>query len=222
MFTLAEIKGGFGDMQGTNWTERQFEAGDLRKDETVFYEGTSKLFWGSTWEEWVFEEDEETGELIPIVGNPDKTVGIYKYSEQVKVENNHGDEMDVVADAGTDLIIFRYADILLLYAETLNKNGKTNEAYQYINEVRRRAGLDDLTAGLSESDFHEAIIQERAVELMFESIRMFDLKRWGLWNSSLVANDPNFEGFVDGKSEVAPIPQRALDLNENLVQNPGY
>ena len=172
--------------------------------------------------EWVWEEDEE-GNPVSRLGDPDKGVGIYKYSEQVAVGGE--DWMDVLAHAGTDFIVLRYADILLLYAETLNKNGNTGEAYQYVDMVRERAGLLTLSTykpGLSTDAFHEQIKHERFVELFGENVRFFDLKRWGMFGPGLAANDDNFDGFVVGKSEFAPIPQRALDLNENLVQNPGY
>jgi tetratricopeptide (TPR) repeat protein len=224
MFTLIEDFGGFGDMQATNYALEQFEEedGDVRKDLSVFYPGTSREWWNHSYDEWAWEEDEE-GNLVSRLGNPDKVVGIYKYSEQVKVGEN--DYLDIIADAGSDFIVIRYADVLLLYAETLNQNGKTGEAYQYVDEIRERAGLPPLSTnnpGLSQADFHEQIKHERFVELFGENIRFFDLKRWGMWGPELAANDDNFDGFVVGKSEFAPIPQRALDLNENLVQNPGY
>jgi hypothetical protein len=43
-----------------------------------------------------------------------------------------------------------------------------------------------------------------------------------MYNSENVVRDPNFESFVEGRSEVQPIPQSELDLNPNLIQNPGY
>ena len=224
MFTLVEDFGGFGDMQATNYALTQFqeEAGDNRTDESVFYSGTSKLWWNHDYDEWAWEEDEE-GNPVSRLGDPDKGVGIYKYSEQVAVGGE--DWMDVLAHAGTDYVVLRYADILLLYAETLNKNEKTGDAYQYVDMVRQRAGLPTLSTykpGLSQDAFHEQIKHERFVELFGENIRFFDLKRWGMFGPGLAANDDNFDGFVVGRSEFAPIPQRALDLNENLVQNPGY
>jgi len=224
MFTLVEDFGGFGDMQATNYALEQFqeEDDDLRTDVSVFYPGTSREYWNHPYDEWAWEEDEE-GELVSRLGDPDKTVGIYKYSEQAAVGEE--DWMDITQDAGTDFIVIRYADILLLYAETLNQNGKTADAYQYVDMIRERAGLPALStymAGLGKEAFHEQIIHERFTELFGENIRFFDLKRWGMWGPELAANDDNFDGFVVGKSEFAPIPQRALDLNENLMQNPNY
>jgi starch-binding outer membrane protein, SusD/RagB family len=65
---------------------------------------------------------------------------------------------------------------LLFLAEALNEQGKTGEAAPYLNEVRRRAGLENTTAS-SQADMREAILQERRVELAFENKRWFDLVR---------------------------------------------
>src|SRR5690606_10315969 len=74
--------------------------------------------------------------------------------------------------------IYRYADVLLMLAEALNEEGKTDEAYEYINTVRTRAGLDILV-GLNQDEFREAVYHEERVELAFENKRWFDLLRTG-------------------------------------------
>ena len=130
-------------------------------------------------------------------------------------------------DGGTDFILIRYADVLLLYAETLNENGKTNEAYQYVDMVRERSNMNSLAEahpeiGNDQELFLEQLKHERVVELSGELVRFFDLKRWGMFNSSNAVRDPNFETFKEGRSEFQPIAQSELDLNGNLIQNPGY
>lgn len=92
-------------------------------------------------------------------------------------------------ETSDDFIVIRYADVLLMLAECLNEQGFTpnGEAFQLLNEVRRRAGLPDKTAdnadpGLavaSQQAFREAVWQERRVELAFEDHRWFDLLREG-------------------------------------------
>ncbi len=74
---------------------------------------------------------------------------------------------------------FRFAEILLIYAEAQNEaSGVNDKVYSAINRVRNRAGLPDLPTGLSQSEMRERIIQERRVEFCFENHRWFDLIRW--------------------------------------------
>jgi len=119
----------------------------------------------------------------------------------------------------------RYADVLLMYAECLNEIGSTTDAYQYVDRVRKRAGLETLSAampGLNQQEFLNQIKHERLTELTGEGHRFNDLKRWGDLNSSLSSRDPGFENFVTGKHELLPIPQRDLDINPNMDQNPKW
>src|SRR5215471_7319946 len=84
--------------------------------------------------------------------------------------------------------VYRYAETLLLHAEAENEaNGPAN-AYASINAVRARAGLPPL-AGLTQAQFRDAVRQERSWELAFESKRLFDLKRWGLY-IQVIGADP--------------------------------
>lgn len=79
---------------------------------------------------------------------------------------------------GTNWPVYRYAEVILLYAEALNENGKTTNATQYLNMVRNRAGLGNTTAS-SQVDVRAAILAERRVELAFENKRWLDLVRTG-------------------------------------------
>ncbi|MBC7847440.1 MAG: RagB/SusD family nutrient uptake outer membrane protein [Flavobacterium sp.] len=116
----------------------------------------------------------------------------------------------------------RLADVLLMYAECLNANGGTINAYQYVNKVRTRAGLANLPIGLSQQAFLTQIKHERLLELTGEGHRFNDLKRWGDLGSSLKTKDPGFNNFEIGKHELLPIPQRELDINPNMKQNPEW
>src|SRR5690606_40858776 len=78
--------------------------------------------------------------------------------------------------------VYRYADVLLMLAEALNEEGRTGEAYEYINAVRIRAGLETLS-GLNQIAFRQAVYQEERVELAFENHRWFDLLRTDLARS---------------------------------------
>jgi len=74
----------------------------------------------------------------------------------------------------------RLSEVYLAYAEALNEanGGSTSEAYTYVNKVRNRVDLDDLPSGLSQEEFREAVLRERALELGYEQTRWFDLIRW--------------------------------------------
>ena len=80
---------------------------------------------------------------------------------------------------GTDYVMLRYADILLMYAEARNEeSGPDGTIYEAINKVRARAGMPEVATGLSQDELRQAIRDEREVELMMEGIRYFDLIRW--------------------------------------------
>lgn len=119
----------------------------------------------------------------------------------------------------------RYADLLLMYAECLNATGSTSQAYQYVDQVRARAGLASLTSvkpGMTQAQFLAQIKHERITELTGEGHRWDDLARWGDLGPALASHDAGFKNFIVGKNEFFPIPQREIDINRNLKQNPGY
>jgi starch-binding outer membrane protein, SusD/RagB family len=127
--------------------------------------------------------------------------------------------------------IYRYADVLLMYAEALNELGEPGQAIQYVNQVRARArngtGAEgraqpaDLPA-TSQAATREAIFQERHWELAFEGKRWFDMVRRGAdYFLAAQANDPTATD-PQATDMLWPIPQAQIDLNPQLTQNPGY
>jgi tetratricopeptide (TPR) repeat protein len=119
----------------------------------------------------------------------------------------------------------RYADVLLMYAECLNETNATQQAYQYVDMVRQRAGLAPLSTtmpGLGHDQFLVQLKHERITELTGEGHRWNDLARWGDLSSALATRDAGFSNFVKNKHELLPIPQYDLDTDHNLKQNPGY
>jgi starch-binding outer membrane protein, SusD/RagB family len=124
----------------------------------------------------------------------------------------------------------RFADVLLMYAEALNALGQTNNAYQYVDRVRQRSGLEKLSVtkpGMSQAQFLQQLMHERIMELTGEQVRWNDLARWGYFDDAtklaeLKAHDPEFNNFVIGKSKYMPIPQTEIDINPNLKQNPNW
>lgn len=134
--------------------------------------------------------------------------------------------------------ILRYADVLLMIAEAENEanQGPTTLAYDCINEVRERAGIATLS-GLSYSDFQQEVRDERGRELCFESLRKYDLVRWGIYvkamrddlgaavTDSRWATAAQFVGVKEvpkrttDKHQFLPIPAKELAVNTKLEQN---
>lgn len=111
----------------------------------------------------------------------------------------------------------RFADVLLLAAEANNRATAPNEAkaQTYLNRVRQRAFNNTATnITLTGTSLRQAIWDERRLELAMEGDRFFDLVRTGQAPGKIT-------GFVTGKNEVFPIPQREVDIS-GLTQNPNY
>ncbi|MDO4165433.1 MAG: RagB/SusD family nutrient uptake outer membrane protein, partial [Bacteroides sp.] len=112
-----------------------------------------------------------------------------------------------------DIVLFRYADVLLMMAEAKVRNGEDGSTE--LNLIRARAGMGSREATLPN------LLDERLLELMWEGWRRQDLIRFGCFTSAYDAR-PQLSGESNGYTTVFPIPSKAMDLNENLSQNPGY
>jgi hypothetical protein len=134
---------------------------------------------------------------------------------------------------GININVIRYADVLLMLAESLNENGKTNEALERINEVRTRSGAVALASGSKTKEELRDWIRnhERPIELSMEwTNRWFDLVRWGRGatakqsvKSILTAHDKPFSGnYIEDKHIRFAIPSREMKVNTQLKQNNGY
>lgn len=118
---------------------------------------------------------------------------------------------------GINWRLLRYADVLLMAAESYNKNGEDDKAKIELNKVRFRAGLADVTA--TGTELFSAIVVERQLELAFEGQRFWDLVRWGLADTELSGL-----GYT-AKNQVFPIPSNEISRNTLIGpedQNPGY
>lgn len=104
--------------------------------------------------------------------------------------------------------LLRYSDVALIYAEAA---GPTAQSYQLVNYIRNRAGLPDLTPGLSLTDFREAVLQERTFELSFEGDHMYDIRRW-----NRIDNIYEARGMAEDDVTFYPIPQAEINLNGSL------
>ena len=160
--------------------------------------------------------------------------GVMKYLDES--HDNKGER----ETSSTDYIIFRYAEVLLNYAEAAFELGKTDDALNAINQIRERAGIAKLT-----SITRDQIRHERKVELAFEGHRYWDLRRWRIAASVIPVNRSglryvldyntrkykvmilkNYDGVAapvfDEKNYYMPITATRISNNPSLVENPGY
>ena len=97
----------------------------------------------------------------------------------------------------------------LTYAEAA---GPTTASYNLINQIRNRAGLGNLTPGLSVENFRLAVWNERAFELALEGNRLYDLRRFNKVSQVV----PEAAGITAEQAAFYPIPQTEIDLNTGL------
>lgn len=132
----------------------------------------------------------------------------------------------VPSESAANVPIIRYAELLLIHAEAENEqNGPTLKAYQSINRVRRRAGLPDLTPGLTKDQFRDSVYLDRRLELVYEYQRWFDLIREkDASGNSVFVKSLHKVGKTNAaeKHQLYPIPQSEIDNNHLLTQNPGF
>lgn len=194
------VGGGYGWNQPTQEFIDQYETGDLRKEKTVLYAGCP-AFDGKQYNVAMSSTGYNVRKfLVPLSISPDYNTN------------------------SASIIVLRYADVLLMKAEALNELGRTQEAEAPLFEVRKRAGLTNRAniENLSQDQMREKIIHERRIELAFEGHRWFDMIRWQ--NGQYAINFLHSIGKINvgRKHLLLPIPQKEVDANHNLVQNPGY
>lgn len=131
--------------------------------------------------------------------------------------------------SGMNWPIYRFAEVLLTYAEAINESqGPTAEAYAAINQIRRRAELPDLN-GLSQDALRNAIWKERWFELCYENKTWFDMVRLRKAFNVLTGQFEEYVGHqfsygptLTERELLFPIPTAEVRNNTNLRQNPGY
>jgi hypothetical protein len=172
-------------------------------------------------------------------------VGNTAYYSRKRLDNAHprGGNLD-----GRNYVYYRYAEILLGYAEAQNEAvGPDASVHEAINAVRQRPGTDlpAVDAGLTQAQMRDAIKRERRIEFSYEGKRLYDLWRWkdaftemnkdlhcmvirntvpannsGVWTYTVTSlNHPH---VFTQKMYFNPIPQAAIDRNPKLIQNFGY
>jgi hypothetical protein len=124
-----------------------------------------------------------------------------------------------------DWVLLRYADVLLMYAEAQNELvGPDQSVYDAIHEIRDRVSMADLPAELSKEEMRAAIRLERRIEMAFEGLRYYDLKRWRIADEVLNnVTDGVLDYTFDERFYQWPIPQSEIDKSQGILeQNQDY
>ena len=183
--------GGWGNHLPTDQIVKAFEPGDPRRQAQILVEGDSAYYGFKMEKKWT-------------------TTG-YCYTKwwQGPDKNDH---------SRINLKQLRFAEVLLNYAEILNEQGRTADAYPHINRVRARVGLKPKTAG-TKAQCLDDIMQERRVETLCEYNQWYHLTRTGKAAEFLKRE---YGRDLKPHQVLFPIPQAELDVNTALKQNPGY
>lgn len=243
-------EGAWNDGSARDWLLAEFDKEkdkdgnvDPRKFHTLFYydpaepQTATAKYYGKTWSEWA-------NDGLPAEGV--RHACYWKKYTSVETDNKKEDY-----SSGANLRILRFADVYLMYAEVINElvnNGgcdkSREDAVEYINKVRRRSNMADLTQSYrpkgywtynpdkntftegtsldifgSYEDLLECIRHERMTELCGENTRWFDLDRWGDLHdqgkvNTIATRDADFRNFIVGNNHVWCIPNHEINLWE--------
>ena len=129
-------------------------------------------------------------------------------------------------------ILMRLGEIYLLHAEALCMTGDLAGSTEYVNKIRRRAGIKEIAQPADQDAMIDAVLHERRLELAFEGFRFWDLVRHGkareVHDAMSDPSSPRYDKYwqqrrpLTDETILMPIPQEALENNPSLVQNPGY
>lgn len=212
----------------------QYANRDPRLNYTIFHDGSRWL--NTTVQTYVGGKD-----------NPNAAIQKTKTSYYMRKFMGRFEDTDDYQDTRHNWIMFRYAEILLNFAEAENEfSGPTNEVYQVLTQLRARAGIEagannlyGLTAGMSKEQMREAIHTERRIEMAFEEQRYWDIRRWktaqAVYSQPVrglqivqVGGTKNYNTITvrtttfNEARYLYPIPYSEVVKNGNMVQNPGW
>lgn len=159
--------------------------------------------------------------------------------------------------SGTDYIDIRLAEVMLNYAETAVEVGKQGEAFEILKQIRERAGINEtssdpelkgkvygLNPNMNQSEMREAVREERFIELLFEQKRMWDLRRWMIYDKLMIGQEKRHALVMNKQTDgtyttylfdrdntpmiakqnmyFLPIKRSELSNNPNLEQTKGW
>ncbi len=165
-----------------------------------------------------------SGKLVTFMYNGQSASGF----NPVKYGNWDALTCDYSTKSEQDWILIRYADVLLMYAEATNEaTGPNQSVYDALNAIRARPGvaMPAIATGKTQAQLRDIIRHERRIELAMEGQRWSDIKRWKTaetYINTLVDQGGTKRKFIAPTHYLLPFPQSEIDVNKNLVQNPGY
>ncbi|MEG0463765.1 RagB/SusD family nutrient uptake outer membrane protein [Bacteroides sp.] len=214
--------------------ELQYPAGNGNWVNWMFGRNLANWEESFTWAKWVtpsrdlIKAYEDEGDQVRY----EQSIVYYECKWSNYYPANHYPFMYKCRSSYSNIIKLRLADILLLKAEALilKESPDLSGAASILNQIRNRAKLKPLSATVTSSKeaMITALLKERRLELAFEGQRWFDLCRLDKVESvmnSVYRKDSGRKAQAyafDSNSYLLPLPQSAIDQNENLVQNPGY
>ncbi|MBS1745789.1 MAG: RagB/SusD family nutrient uptake outer membrane protein [Bacteroidetes bacterium] len=165
-----------------------------------------------------------------------------------KFISHMSEDYDDMWNTGLNVIVIRYAEVLLSYAEAKIELNQIDESvYDAIDAVRVRAGMPkvDRTVYYNQTTLRTLVRRERRVELAFEGLRWFDIQRWKIGDQvrngevygtrlgtvdattgavSFTGDNVSVEKrtFNPNRDYLWPVPQSEIDINNKLTQNSGY
>ncbi|WP_183580523.1 RagB/SusD family nutrient uptake outer membrane protein [Mucilaginibacter sp. X5P1] len=167
---------------------------------------------------------------------------VKKFTSNLADYNTYG-----LYQTGLNMIIFRYAEVLLSYAEAkVESNQIDGTVYTALNLIRNRVGMPNVDQSIysSQTSLRSLVRRERRVELAMEGLRYYDIQRWKIGPQTLNGQtygarmgtvNPNTGAYtITGdslkvenrifadKNYLWPVPQNEINLDKNLKQNPGF
>ncbi|MDP4209370.1 MAG: RagB/SusD family nutrient uptake outer membrane protein [Bacteroidota bacterium] len=212
---------------------------DPRLDQTVFYNGATWLKRAVE----TFEGGKDKPNNTSIAAVQTQTGYYAKKFLANDANSSTYTNTCFVSTKGNWMVVIRYADILLMYAEAQNEySGPDASVYSAVEAVRQRAGLSPyaLPTGLTQDQMRDVIHNERRVEFAFEEQRFWDIRRWKIAKSTYGATlhgvtiTKNINGtftyvsknvvtpYYSDAMNLLPIALKETQVNPNIMQNPGY
>lgn len=213
-----------------------FDVDNKNNNEIIFAVHFNKEIEGEGHSYWynltnVSDDTNQTSSLLNTFPTGDARKDLITYvqvEKNVRLMNKFYDtKSPTFKTVGNDQILLRYADVLLMYAEALNEiqydASEGSLALKYLNAVRQRAGISNLTVKQlpTQEKFRKGILVERQREFPYEGQRWFDLVRMGFAKSVMAENGVEIKDY----QLLFPIPQQEIEKvgdKSILWQNPGY
>lgn len=213
-----------------------FNADNKNNNEIIFAVHFNKEIEGEGHSYWynltnASDDTNQTSSLLNTFPTGDTRKDLITYvqvEKNVRLMNKFYDtKSPTFKTVGNDQILLRYADVLLMYAEALNEiqydASEGSLALKYLNAVRQRAGISNLTVKQlpTQEKFRKGILVERQREFPYEGQRWFDLVRMGFAKSVMAENGVEIKDY----QLLFPIPQQEIEKvgdKSILWQNPGY